>query len=98
MFNLVLDRSLGAWVKLNRLRTGVGRFRSDMHKWGLASSAVCECGAAEQTTDHVIRYCPLNRAPTDINGQRKLDENTTRLLGFSTPAPTSSPRIQRLGW
>ena len=30
-----------AWVKLNRLRTGVGRFGSSMHKWSLASSAKC---------------------------------------------------------
>ena len=31
-----------AWVKLNRLRTGIGQFHSSMHKWGLASSPNCE--------------------------------------------------------
>ena len=30
-----------AWIKLNRLRTGVGQFHSSMHKWGLAPSSNC---------------------------------------------------------
>ena len=34
-----------AWVKLNRPRTGVGRFHSSMHKWGLAPSPNCKWGA-----------------------------------------------------
>ena len=52
-----------AWVRLNRLRTGVGRFHSSMHKWGLAPSPNCECGASEQTADHVLTACPIHRAP-----------------------------------
>ena len=46
--------SRAAWVKLNGLLTGVGRFHSSMHKWGLAPSPNCECGASEQTADHVL--------------------------------------------
>ena len=49
-----LTRTAG--VKLNRLRTGVGCFGSSMHKWGLAFSAKCECGASEQTVDHIILF------------------------------------------
>jgi len=31
-----------AWARLNRLRTGVERFRSCLCKWRMASSTVCE--------------------------------------------------------
>ena len=76
-----------AWAKLNRLRTGVGRFHSSMHKWGLAPSPNCECGASEQTADHVLTACPIHRAPHGAQGLRfwmtKLD------AGLITPLPAS---------
>jgi len=36
-----------AWVRLNRLHIGVGRFCSCLYKRGMASSTACECGAEE---------------------------------------------------
>ena len=65
-----------AWVKLNRLRGGVGRFGSSMHKWGLASSAKYEGGDSEQTADHFILTCPIHRAPRGIMGLTVLDDET----------------------
>ena len=65
-----------AWVKLNRLRTGVGRFHLSMHKWGLAPSQNCECGASEQTADHVLAACPTHRTPYGARGLTVLDDET----------------------
>ena len=65
-----------AWVKLNRLRTGVGRFHSSMHKWGLTPSPNWECGASEQTADHVLTACPIHRAPHGARVLTVLDEET----------------------
>ena len=65
-----------AWVKLNRLRSGVGRFCSSMYKWGLAPLANCECGASEQTADHIISQCPIHRAPRGMFGLIVLDDET----------------------
>ena len=53
------------WTTLNRLRTGVGRYKASMKKWGLADSAACECGEPEQTADHIINSCPLHRPPSE---------------------------------
>ena len=75
-----IDLPRPAWVRLNRLRTGVGRFRSSMHKWGLASSASCECGAEEQTADHVILECPIYQAPNGIHGLMSVDDETVTWL------------------
>ena len=73
-----------AWVKLNRLRTGVGRFGSSMHKWGLAPSASSECGASEQTAGHIILTCPTHRALRGIMGKTVLDEETRCWLNSNT--------------
>ena len=50
---------------LNRLRTGVGRYKASTKKWGLADSAACECGEPEQTAYHIINSCPLHRPPSE---------------------------------
>ena len=62
-----------AWVKLNRLQTGIGRFHSN-YKWDLAPSLNCECGASEQTADHVLTACPIHRAPHGARGLTVLDD------------------------
>ena len=73
-----------AWVKLNRLQTGVGRFHSSMHKWGLARSPNCKCGASEQTADHVLKACPIHRAPHVARGMTVLDNETRCCLNNTT--------------
>ena len=73
-----------AWVKLNCLQTGVRRFHSSMHKWGLASSLNCECGASKQTEDHVLIACPIYRAPHGVPGLTVLDDKTQCWLNNTT--------------
>ena len=46
--------STASWVKLNRLRSGVGCFFSSMQKWSLVPFSNCECGDTKQTIDHII--------------------------------------------
>ena len=65
-----------AWIKLNRLRNGVGQFHLSMHKWGLALSSNCECDAFERTADNVLTACPIHREPHGTRGLTVLDEET----------------------
>ena len=71
-------------VRLNRLRTGVGRFHSSMYKWGLAPSPNCECGATEQTADHVISSCLIYHVPRGTRGLQVLDDATRCWLNITT--------------
>lgn len=53
------DDTWQRWKCLNRLRTGVGRSRDAMQKWGFYSeSTACECGIEPQTMQHMLQ-CPL---------------------------------------
>ena len=73
-----------SWVRINPLWAGVGCFQSFMHKWGLAPTSNCECGAAEQTAEHNILTCPVHRAPTGIRGLTILDVDTRCWLSTIT--------------
>ena len=73
-----------AWVKLIRLWTGVGRFHSSTHKWGLASSPNYECGASEQTADHVLTACLIYRASHGARVLTVLDDETQCWLNNTT--------------
>ena len=41
------------WVSLNRVRTGVGRCRSFLVKWGMRADPMCDCGHI-QDMDHLL--------------------------------------------
>jgi len=75
-----------AWVRPNHLRTGVGRFCSCLCKWGMASSAACECGT-EQTVSHVVLHCPIHRPLADYTAWRFWTMRQPN--DCSTPAPIS---------
>ena len=64
------------WVRLNRLRTGVGHFQLFMYKWSLAPSPNCECDATEQTADHVISSCLIHHVPRGTRGLQVMDDAT----------------------
>ena len=50
-----------------------------MLKWGLKDSSVCECGAPEQTVDHILDVCPHGR-----EGIVSLDEDTRAWLASTS--------------
>jgi len=69
-----------SWVRLDRLRTGVGLLCSCLYKWGMASSAACECGAEEQAVDRVVLQCPIHRPFHGLHGLTVLDDETIEWL------------------
>jgi len=59
------DLPRNAWVRLNRLRTVVGRFAANMNTMGLCGTALCECGKV-QTAHHILHGCNQSKPPCHI--------------------------------
>lgn len=61
------------WRSLNRLRTKLGRCKTNLKKWGYleASLALCECGE-EQTMDHLLK---CNKCPISCNDKEFIEAN-----------------------
>ena len=64
------------WTTYNRIRTGVGRFGEAMKRWGLKSTSECECGAPNQSVQHIMDDCIMHRPPNGERGLTDLDEDT----------------------
>ena len=60
------------WTTYNRIRTGVGRFGEAMKRWGQKSTSECECGAPNQSVQHIT----MHRPPNGERGLIDLDEDT----------------------
>jgi len=56
----------------------------------MASSAACECGAEEQTVDHVVLQCSIDRPPHRVHGLAVLDEETIAWLLNTCPKSSAA--------
>ena len=69
-----------SWVKLNRLRSGVGCFGRFMKQRGPQKSTACAYGKPVQTADHIIDVYPTFQSPCGDKGLSNLDDRTVAWL------------------
>jgi len=60
------DLPRNAWIQLNHLRTGVGRYAANMNLMGLCGSNFRECGKV-QTAHHILHDCTKFKPLCHIN-------------------------------
>ena len=89
---------LAAWVRLNRLCTGVGRFWSRLHKSGMAASAACESGAEDQTIHNVVFQCPIERPFHGLDGLTVLGDETIDFLLCTCPEILCGQAVDWKNW
>jgi len=70
---------------VDHLRTGVGSFRSCLHKWLVTLSAAFECGPEKQTVDQVVLHCPIHRPPHGTDDLTVLNDETIEWLLNTSP-------------
>ena len=57
-----------------------GLFRSERHKWGMASTAACESSAKEQTAEHVITSRTIYHHPNRAHALANVDKSLVTWL------------------
>lgn len=70
------------WRCLNRLRTGMGRCRSNMKKWKYSDDdTMCECGESTQTMEHLLKCRLLEQecTPEDLMEYNDTAKDCVRL-------------------
>jgi len=50
-----------------------------MHKWGLASSPLCDCGE-QQTIEHIVDLCPLTKLDGGLLNLHEAEEDAISWL------------------
>lgn len=67
------------WSALNRLRTGHGRCRYFMHRWGLCDHPYCDCSTT-QTMTHIVESCPIYGFEGGLPGIHQASEEALHWL------------------
>jgi len=73
------DMPRHSWTLLNRFRTGQGPCLANMHKWGLASSPLCDCGE-QQTMEHIVDSFPLTKLDGGLLSLHAADDDAISWL------------------
>lgn len=56
-----MDLSRHEWFIQNRLKTNHGRCADMMYRWKLRDSPECDCGAVNQTINHITTECQIRK-------------------------------------
>lgn len=69
------DTNYAVWKCLNRIRSGVGRAKATLAKWGYLNDGdvVCDCGIEPQTMQHLL-ICPLLEQPCTASDLAEFNE------------------------